>query len=113
MMLYWGPPCVDWMLTVLHVEAHLPLVLLLSLQGLVHLLPHPLTGLCPVQEATRARFLHHLSAHKPRQLAEAVRAVHDGVTLATLGIPKKEVAVWGKQGEKIRDTMYCTLTLSA
>jgi hypothetical protein len=66
-----------------------------------------------VQEATCACFLHHLSAHKPCQLAEAVRAVHDGVTLATLGIPKKEVAVCGKQGEKIRDTMYCTLTLSA
>lgn len=83
------------MLTVLPVEVHLPLVFLLALQSLVHLLHHPLTSLRPMQEATRTCLLHHLCAHKPRQLTEPIRAVHNGVTVATLSIPQQEIAVYG------------------
>lgn len=62
----------DGGLTVFAVEADLSLVLLLALQGLVHLLDDALTGLVPVQEAAGAHLLHHLRPHEAGQLAEAV-----------------------------------------
>lgn len=80
-------------LTVFPVEAHLPLVLLLALQGFVHLLDQALVGLGPVQEAAGAGLLHHLRPHEAGQLTEAVRTVDDGVVVATLGISQQEVAV--------------------
>lgn len=72
-------------LTVFPVEAHLPLVLLLALQGFVHLLDQALVGFGSMQEATGAGLLHHLRPDEAGQLTKAVRAVDDGVSMAILG----------------------------
>lgn len=79
--------------TVLLVEVDLGLVLLAALQGLLHLLGHVLAGVGPVQEATAAVLLHHLRPGEARQLAEAVRAVDDGVAAVALGVPQQEITV--------------------
>ena len=79
--------------TVLAVEVDLCLVLFPALQGLLHLLGHQLAGITAVQEAAAAVLLHHLRAGVARQLAEAVRAVNDGVATVTLGVAQQEVAV--------------------
>ena len=89
-------------LTVLAVEADLPLVLLLALQGLVHLGHGPLAGLVAVQEAAGAVLLHDLGADEAGQLAEAVRAVNDGVAMATLSVPQQKVAVCGEKNRRRR-----------
>ena len=82
-----------YVLTILPIEADLSLVLLLSLQGFVHLLDHALAGLGPVEEAAGASFLHHLSPGEAGQLAEAVGAVHDRVATATLSVSQQEVTI--------------------
>lgn len=87
-------------LTVFPVEADLSLVLLLALQGLVHLLDDALAGLVPVEEATGAHLLHHLRPHKAGQLAEAVRAVDDGVAVVTLSVSQEEITVCRSGGER-------------
>ncbi len=79
--------------TVLLVEVDLGLVLLSALQSLLHLLGHVLAGVGPVQEAAAAVLLHHLSSREARQLAEAVRAVDDGVAAVALGVTQQEVTV--------------------
>ena len=81
------------LVTVLPVEADLSLVLLLALQRFVHLRDRPLAGLIAVQEATCAVLLHDLGANKARKLAEAVRAVDNGVAMATLSVSQQKVAV--------------------
>lgn len=80
-------------LTVFPIEADLALVLLLALQGFVHLLDQALAGLGTMQEAAGAGFLHHLRPNEAGQLAKAVRAVHDGVAVTTLSAPQQEVTV--------------------
>ena len=84
-------------LTVLSVEADLRLVLSLALQDLLQLLGDTLAGVRPVQEVTLARLLHDLRPPKAGELAEAVGAVHYGVSTATLSISQQEVAVWKPQ----------------
>lgn len=79
--------------TVLPVEVNLGLVLVASLQGLLHLLGHALAGVGAVQETAAAVLLHDLGAREARQLAEAVRAVHDGVAALALRVAQQEVAV--------------------
>lgn len=90
-------------LTVFAVEADLSLVLLLALQGLVHLLDDALAGLVPVQEAAGAHLLHHLRPHEAGQLAEAVRAVDDGVAVVNLSVPQEEVTVCRSRGGRERE----------
>ena len=75
-------------LTVFPIEVDLSLVLLLALQSFVYLLDHALNGLCSMEKAAGASFLHHLGPNKSGQLTKPVRAVHDGVTMATLSIPQ-------------------------
>lgn len=87
-------------LTVFPVEAHLPLVLLLALQGFVQLLDQALIGFGSVQEATGAGLLHHLVPDEAGQLTEAIGAVDDGVTVAILRASEQEVAVCGGEGNK-------------
>lgn len=79
--------------TALLVEADLGLVLLPLLQGLAHLQGHTLAGVAAVQEAAAAVLLHHLGPGEARQLAEAVRAVDDGVAAVALRVAQQEVAV--------------------
>lgn len=74
------------LLTILSVEADLSLVFLLALQGFVNLLDHSFTSLSSIEEAAGASFLHHLGPNKARQLTKPIRAVHDGVAMATLSI---------------------------
>lgn len=81
------------LLTILPIEADFSLVLLLALQSFVHLLDYILIGLGSMEEAAGASFLHHLSPNKAGQLTEPVRAVHDGVPMATLRISQEEVTV--------------------
>lgn len=59
-------------LTIFPVEADLSLVLLLALQGFVHLLDDALAGLVPVEEATGAHLLHRLRPRKAGQLAKPI-----------------------------------------
>lgn len=73
-------------LTIFPVEAGLSLIFLLALQSFLHLLDHAIAGLGPVQEPAGAGFLHHLGPSEASQLTETIRAVHNGVTMATLGI---------------------------
>lgn len=83
----------DKVLTVLPVEADLPLVLLLTLQSFVQLLDDNLTGLVPMEEGAGAHPLHHLGPHKAGQLTEAIRTVDDGVAVAALSVSQKEITV--------------------
>lgn len=87
------PPPLCGSPTVLFVEVDLGLVLLAALQSLHHLLGHVLAGVGAVQEAAAAVLLHHLGPGEARQLAEAVRAVDDGISTVALGVPQQEVAV--------------------
>lgn len=73
--------------TALLVEADLGLVLLPLLQSPGHLLGHTLAGVAAVEEAAAAVLLHHLGPGEARQLAEAVRAVDNGVAAVTLSVP--------------------------
>lgn len=88
-----GLQVVTVILTVFPIEADLSLVLLLALQGFVHLLEQALVGLGAVQEAAGAGFLHHLRPNEAGQLTKAVGAVHDGVAVTTLSAPQQEVTV--------------------
>lgn len=81
------------MLTILPIEAHLPLVLLLALQSFVHLLDYALIGLGSVEESAGTSFLHHLAPNKAGQLTKPIRAVHNGVAITTPSISQEEVAV--------------------
>lgn len=83
----------NMILTILPIEAHLSLVLLLALQSFVHLLDYTLIGLGSMEEAAGTSFLHHLGPNKAGQLTKPVRAVHDGVAIATLGVSQQEVTV--------------------
>ena len=56
-----------------------------------------LRGVRPVQELAGAALLRDLRALVARQLAEAVRAVHDGVERGHLGVPEHEVGVCGRR----------------
>lgn len=87
-------------LTAFPVEAHLPLVLLLALQGFVYLLDQALIGFGSVQEATGAGLLHHLRPDEAGQFTEAVGAVDDGVAVAALGTSQQEVAVCVEERHK-------------
>lgn len=95
-----------WSLTVFSIEADLPLVLLLALQGFVHLLDHILTGLIPMEEVACAHLLHHLCPHKAGQLTEPIWAVHDGVTVMTLSVSQEEITVW-MRGRKVSELCCC------
>lgn len=94
-------------LTVFAVEADLSLVLLLALQGFVHLLDHALVGLGSVQEAAGAGFLHHLRPNEAGQLTKAVGAVHDGVAVTTLSAPQQEVTVCKGGHKRSWRQSYC------
>lgn len=84
---------VDAVLTIFPIEAHFPLVLLLALQGFVHLLDYTLAGFRSVEEAAGTGFLHHLIPNEAGQLTKPVWAVHDGVAVTTLSITQEEVTV--------------------
>lgn len=73
-------------LTTFPIKADFSLVFLLILQSFVYLLDHIFIGLGPMEETAGTRFLHHLSPNKPSQLTKSIRAVHDGVAIATLSI---------------------------
>lgn len=77
---------VNKMLTIFLIKADFSLVLLLAFQSFVYLLDQTFTGLCSVEEAAGTGFLHHLSPSKAGQLAKTIRAVHNGVAIATLSI---------------------------
>ncbi|TNN52776.1 hypothetical protein EYF80_037009 [Liparis tanakae] len=81
------------LLTIFPVEADFSLVLLLALQGLVQLLDDALVGLRSVEEAAGAGLLHHFGPREAGQLTKPIGAVHDGIAVATLSIPQKEVAI--------------------
>ena len=83
-------------LTCFLVEHDLLLELAAPLQGGVDVLDDGVVGLGAVEELAGAALLHHLGAHKARQLAEAIRAVHDRVALRHLRIGQDEVAVCDK-----------------
>lgn len=87
--------CVDSrpVLTIFPIKAHFSLVLLLALQGFVHLLDYTLAGFGSVEEAAGTRFLHHLIPNEAGQLTKPVGAVHDGVAVTTLSITQEEVTV--------------------
>lgn len=74
--------------TVFLFKTHFGLVLLVAVQGFVYLLHHAVAGLGSLEEAAGARFLHHLGADEAGQITKAIRAVHNGVTMTTLGIPQ-------------------------
>lgn len=72
--------------TIFPIKADFSLVLLLALQSFVYLLNQTFTGLCSMEEAAGARFLHHLGPSETSQLAKSIRTVHNGVAVATLSI---------------------------
>lgn len=65
---------------------------MLGLQRRVDLVAMLVARVGPVQELARAAFLHNVRARPARQLAEPVRAVHDGVA-RDLRVAQHEVAV--------------------
>ena len=79
-------------LTFLLVEHHLRLQFHLLVERALHFVPFRLRRVAAVQEATCAAARHHLRAREARQLAEAVRAVHDRVAMR-LRVAQHEVAV--------------------
>lgn len=90
-------------LTVLLVQDDLGLELSPFVQSLLHLRGEVLAGLAAVQEVAHAALLHQLAAGEARQLAEAVRAVDDGVDGLDLCVPQHEVTVCQDQPEETED----------
>lgn len=89
-------------LTALLVQDDLRLELAPLVQGHLHLRSEALAGLAAVQEVAQAALLHQLTAGKAGQLAEAVRAVNDGVERLNLCVSQDKVAVWsGEQGKLV------------
>lgn len=92
-------------LTALLVENDLGLKLPTLVQGDLHLRGEALAGLAAVQEVAHAALLHQLAAGEAGQLAEAVRAVDDGVKGLDLSVPQDKIAVWmgGRKPERRRN----------
>lgn len=67
------------------------------IQSALDLRRQPVACLWTIQKVARTTLLHQLSASVACQLAEPVRAVHNGVTTVTLGVPQQKVAVCRKR----------------
>lgn len=88
------------LLTIFLIEYKLQLELVLGVEGDVDLAAVVVARVGPVQELARAPLLHDVRARPARQLAEPVRAVHDGVR-RHLSVAQHEVAVWGQEVIKL------------
>lgn len=87
-------------LTALLVQDDLGLELAPLVQGHLHLRGEALTGLAAVQEVANAALLHQLAAGEAGQLAEAVRAVDDGIEGLDLSVAQDKVTVWMRDDKK-------------
>lgn len=87
-------------LTALLVQNNLGLELPPLVQGHLHLRGEALAGLAAVQEVAHAALLHQLATGKASQLAEAVRAVDDGIEGLDLSVAQDKVTVWRRDDKK-------------
>lgn len=87
-------------LTALLVQDDLGLELPPLVQSHLHLGGEALTGLAAVQEVAHAALLHQLAAGEAGQLAEAVRAVDDGIEGLDLSVAQDKVTVWMRHDKK-------------
>lgn len=86
------------LLTILLVENDLELELHFGFERLVNLGLVLVFGLGSVKKLTGATLLHDLGPAEASELAEAIRAVDDGVDGRNLRVSKDKVAVWKGKG---------------